>query len=158
MVWNERSESPTAGISAREPMEDFLRRKEDWITADSPFLLGIIAHDLKLKIVNRTWERVLGYPRVTLLEKPLTRLVDRNEYAMASTLTNMRLAAVEGREIEFSLRCKDGTYRCFAWERRRARGDEGVFITGRDITERKKMETMASLQRYRQARKTERSV
>jgi hypothetical protein len=33
-----------------------------------------------------------------------------------------------------------------------------VFITGRDITERKKMETTANLQRYLQSRKAERPV
>jgi PAS domain S-box-containing protein len=139
-------------------MEDFGRRKEDWISADSPLLLGVITSDLKLKIINRTWERVLGYPRVTLVDKPLTRLVDQNEHAAALTLVNTRLAAVEGREIEFSLRCKDGTYRCFAWERRPARGEEGVFVTGRDVTERKKMETTANLQRYLQSKKNERPV
>jgi len=139
-------------------MEDFGRRKEDWISADSLLLLGVITSDLKLKIINRTWEKVLGYPRVTLVDKPLTRLVDQNEHTAALTLVNTRLAAVESREIEFSLRCKDGTYRCFAWERRPARGDEGVFITGRDITERKKMETTANLQRYLQSRKAERPV
>src|SRR5207248_8916262 len=35
---------------------------------------------------------------------------------------------------------RDGSYRCFEWERRPARGEEGMFITGRDITERKKKE------------------
>ena len=139
-------------------MEDFGRRKEDWITADSPLLLGVITPDLKLKIINRTWERVLGYPRVTLVDKPLTRLVDQNEHAAALTLVNTRLAAADNREIEFSLRCKDGSYRCFAWERRPARGEEGTFIAGRDITERKKMETTANLQRYLQSRKTGRSI
>jgi hypothetical protein len=33
-----------------------------------------------------------------------------------------------------------------------------MFITGRDITERKKMETTANLQRYLQAKKAERSA
>jgi len=139
-------------------MEDFGRRREDWITADSPFLLGIITADLKLKLINRTWEKLLGYPRVTLLDKPLTRLVDQSEQAAALTLVNTRLAAAEDREVEFSLRCKDGTYRCFTWERRPARGEEGVFVTGRDITEHKKMETTANLQRYLQARRAERSA
>ena len=138
-------------------MEDFGRRREDWITADSPLLMGVVTVDLKLKIINRTWERILGYPRITLLDKPLTRLVDQNEHAAALTLVNTRLATAEDRTIEFSLRCQDGSYRCFAWERRPAQGDEGVFITGHDITERKKMETTANLQRYLQSKKSERS-
>jgi hypothetical protein len=62
------------------------------------------------------------------------------------------------KRVEFSLRCNDGTYRCFEWERRPAREGEGTFIRGQDITERKKMETTANLRRYMQAKKAERSA
>jgi PAS domain S-box-containing protein len=138
------------------PADDFGRRREDWVIDESPLLLGIITFDLRLKNLNRTWEKILGYPRATLLGKPLTRLIDQGEQAQALTLVNTRL--VEARPIEFSLRCNDGSYRCFEWERRPARGEEGMFITGRDITERKKMETTANLQKYLQAKKAERST
>jgi len=134
-------------------MEDFGRRKEDWVLEDSPDLRGIIALDLKLKNINSTWERVLGHPPEMLLGKPLTRLVDQNEHDAALMLVNARLAVVEKKPIEFSLRCKDGSYRCFAWERRPARGEEGMVISGRDITERKRMETTANLQEYLRSRK-----
>ena len=137
------------------PMNDFGRRREDWVIEESPYLLGIVALDLRLKNLNRTWEKVLGYPRAMLLGKPLTRLIDQGEQAAALTLVNTRLVA-EARPIEFSLRCSDGSYRCFEWERRPARGEEGMFITGRDITERKKMETTANLKKYLQAKKAER--
>ncbi len=93
-----------------------------------------------------------------LAGKPLTRLIDQGEHALALTLLNTRPAAAESKPIEFSLRCYDGTYRCFEWERRPARGEEGVFIAGRDITERKKMETTANLQKYLQSRKSEPSA
>jgi PAS domain S-box-containing protein len=139
-----------------KPTDDFGRRREDWVIDESPLLLGIITFDLRLKNLNRTWEKILGYPRATLLGKPLTRLIDQGEQAQALTLVNTRL--VEARPIEFSLRCNDGSYRCFEWERRPARGEEGMFITGRDITERKKMETTANLQKYLQAKKAERST
>ena len=137
------------------PTEDFGRRREDWVIEESPLLLGIVALDLRLKNLNRTWEKLLGYPRATLLGKPLTRLIDQGEQAQALMLVNTRL--VEARPIEFSLRCNDGSYRCFEWERRPARGEEGMFITGRDITERKKMETTTNLQKYLQAKRAERS-
>ena len=138
------------------PLDDYGRRREDWVIEESPLLLGIVALDLRLKNLNRTWEKLLGYPRATLLGKPLTRLIDQGEQAQALMLVNTRL--VEARPIEFSLRCNDGSYRCFEWERRPARGEEGMFITGRDITERKKMETTANLQKYLQAKKAERSA
>jgi PAS domain S-box-containing protein len=137
--------------------DDFGRRREDWVIEDSPLLLGIVTLDLRLQNLNRTWEKLLGYPRAMLLGKPLTRLVDPGEQAAALSLVNTR-GASEGRPVEFSMRCSDGSYRCFEWERRPARGEEGAFIRGRDITERKKMETTANLQRYMQLKKAERQA
>ena len=55
--------------------EDFGRRREDWVIKESPLLLGVVAPDLRLKNLNRTWETLLGYPRAMLLGKPLTRLI-----------------------------------------------------------------------------------
>jgi len=138
-------------------MDDYGRRREDWVIKESPLLLGIVALDLRLKNLNRTWEKVLGYPRAMLLGKPLTRLIDQGEQAHALMLVNTRLVD-QAKPIEFSLRCSDGSYRCIEWDRRPARGEEGMFITGRDITERKKMETTANLQKYLQAKKAERSA
>jgi len=134
--------------------DDFGRRREDWVIEDSPLLLGVVTLDLRLQNVNRTWEKLLGYPRTSLLGKPLTRLIDTGEQAAALSLVNPR----DTKRVEFSLRCSDGTYKCFEWERRPAREGEGTFIRGTDITERKKMETTANLQRYMQAKKAERSA
>jgi len=137
--------------------EEFGRRREDWVIEDSPLLLGVVSLDLRLQNLNRTWERLLGFPRTLLLGKPLTRLIDPGEQAAALSLVNARTGA-EAKRIEFSLRCSDGTYKCFEWDRRPAREGEGTFIRGHDITERKKMETTANLQRYMQAKKAERSA
>ena len=139
-------------------MDEFGRRREDWVINETPLLLGVVTFELRLMNLNRSWETILGYPRAMLAGKPLTRLIDQGEHALALTLLNARPAAAEREPIEFSLRCYDGTYRCFEWERRPARGEEGVFIAGRDITERKKMETTANLQKYLQSRKSEPSA
>ena len=133
--------------------DDFGRRREDWVIEDSPLLLGIVMLDLRLQNFNRTWETLLGYPRNLLLGKQFTRIIDPSEQAAALTLINTR----DTRRIEFSLRCSDGSYRCFEWDRRPARETEGAFIRGHDITERKKMETPANLQRYMQQKRAERS-
>jgi PAS domain S-box-containing protein len=135
-------------------VDDFGRRREDWVIEVSPHLLGVVGPDLRMHNLNRTWEVLLGYPRTLLLGKQLTRIIDPGEQAAALVLVNPR----DTRRIEFSLRCSDGTYRCFEWERRPAREGEGAFIRGLDITERKKMETTANLQRYMQQKKAERSA
>ena len=142
-------------VGSRRTMEDFGR---DWVNEDSPYLRGLVTPDLKLRNFNPAWEKVLGYPHEMLLGKSLVRFIDQNEHAAALTLVNERLDAIENKPIEFSLRQKDGSYRCFAWERRPARGEEGMYIMGRDITERKKMETTANLQQYLQSRKVKGSV
>jgi PAS domain S-box-containing protein len=134
-------------------MANLGRRKEDLIPEDSTSLQGVLTPDLTLKSVNGAWEKLLGYSREALLAKSLLRFVDQNEHAAALTLVNLRLAAAENRPVEFSLRCRDGSYKCFAWERRPARGGEGTYVTGRDITERKKMETTANLQKYLQSKR-----
>ena len=131
-------------------MENFGR---DWVSEDSPYLRALVTPDLKLRNFNLAWEKVLGYPREMLLGKSLVRLIDQNEHTAALTLLNERLAEIENRPIEFSLRRMDGSYRCFAWERRPAREEGGMYIAGRDITERKKMETTANLQKYLEERK-----
>ncbi len=139
------------------PKDDYGRRREDWVIEESPFLLGIVALDLRLKNLTLTWETVLGSPLARLLGKPLTRPIRPGRQAPPHfPFPPPHHAAA--RPIEFSLRCSDGSYRCFEWDRRPARGEEGMFITGRDITERKKMETTANLQKYLQAKKAERSA
>jgi len=120
----------------------------------SEFLLALIGFDFSMRVLNRTWERLLGYPRELLLDKPLLRLVDKDEQVLAQMLVDQRIAGVSDRPIEFSLRCQNGTYKCFAWMSTPALTGQEMFVSGRDITERKKMETTDNLQRYLQAKKT----
>src|SRR5205814_8806233 len=104
-------------------MNDFGRRREDWVIEESPYLLGVVALDLRPKNLNRTWEKFLGYPRALLLGKPLTNLIAQGEQAAAPMPANTRLVA-EARQMESSLRCSDGSYRCIEWARRPARGED----------------------------------
>jgi PAS domain S-box-containing protein len=122
---------------------------------DSEFLLAIIGFDFSMHVLNRTWERLLGYPSGVLLEKPLLLLVDKDEHVLARMLIDKRIAGVSDRPIEFSLHCQDGSYKCFAWMSSPSLTGQEMFISGRDITERKKAETTDNLQRYLQAKKTD---
>ena len=121
---------------------------------DSGFLLALVGFDLKMRVLNRTWEKLLGYPRELLIARPLTDLVDKDEQALAQMLVDERIAGVSDRPIEFTLRCRDASYRCFGWMSTPVPAEHAMFITGRDITERKKLETTDNLQRYLQAKKT----
>jgi len=63
-----------------------------------------------------------------LLGKPLTRLIDQGEQAPALMLVNTRLVAEAQTDRILAADASDGTYRCFEWERRPARGEEGMFM------------------------------
>ncbi len=128
--------------------------REGVASDNSEFLLAIIGFDFSLQVLNRTWERLLGYPRERLLGRPLLPLVDKDEQLLANILVDKRIAGVSDRPIEFSLRCQDGTYKCFAWMSAPSLTGQEMFITGRDVTERKKAETTDNLRRYLQAKKT----
>ncbi len=120
----------------------------------SEFLLAIIGFDLSMHVLNRTWESSLGFPHGLLLGKSLLQFVDKDEHVLARMLVDKRIAGVSDRPIEFSLHCQDGTYKAFAWMSALSLTAQEMFISGRDITERKKAETTDNLQRYLQAKKT----
>lgn len=114
----------------------------------SPHLLGVVDFGGTLKVVNASWERALGYPASEMVGRPLARFVDDGDRAIVLKLTNPRLLESDRAPIELALRCKDGSFRAFLWERRRVAAEPSMFITGKDITEQKKMEVTDSLRLY----------
>lgn len=129
-------------------MEELDRRKNNDAFQHSPLLLAVVALDSTLRVVNEAWSRGLGYRSEELVGQHLFKLVDSQDRAMVLRLINPRLIGRDPGPFELSLRCKDRSYRAFEWERRRMAGDDTVFISGKDITEKKKIETTGSLQRH----------
>jgi PAS domain S-box-containing protein len=115
---------------------------------DSPQLMAVVAFDGVLKVVNAAWEKTLGYRMDELVGRKLPRLVDDPDRATALKLINSRPGAADARPIELALRCKDGTYRAFVWESRRVAGEQTIFITGRDVTDQRKLEVTQNLKMY----------
>ncbi len=133
------------------------RRQTDRAFQNSPDLLAVVTSEGVLKVANAAWERTLGFRLDELVGRPLFRLVDGNDRATALQLVNPRLVTTGAPPLELALRCKDLSYRSFLWNRRYLAAEQAVFISGRDITERKKMETTQNLrlyQGYAEARKT----
>jgi PAS domain S-box-containing protein len=126
----------------------FGRRQADIQFDQSADLLGVVALDFKLKSINPAWEKALGYGRNELVGRPLSAFVDSDEHIPVHRLLNPNRPAGPNEVIEFSLRCKDGSYRCFSWTQRAVPAEQVVFIIGKDITERKKLETTQNLQSY----------
>lgn len=135
-------------ISARPESGALGRRQTDVQFDQSPHLLAVVSPDFKLKVINGAWERTLGYARSEMLGRSLSAFVDSDEHIPMHRLLNPNRAVGPNESIEFSLRCKDGTYRCFSWTQRAVPAEQVVFIVGKDITERKKLETTQNLQTY----------
>jgi PAS domain S-box-containing protein len=135
-------------FSDRGSGEAFGRRQADVQFDTSPHLLGVVAPDFKLKVINPAWEKFLGYSRHEMLGRSLSAFVDSGEHIPVHRLLNPNRPAGANESIEFSLRCKDGTYKCFSWTQRAVPAEQVVFIIGKDITEQKKMETTLNLQMY----------
>jgi PAS domain S-box-containing protein len=114
----------------------------------SPHLMAVVATDGMLKIVNAAWEKLLGYHPDELVGRKLLRLVDDTDRASVLKLIHSRQDAAAARPIEIALRCKDGTYRAFQWESRRVAGEPASFITGKDVTDQRKLEVTQSLKIY----------
>jgi PAS domain S-box-containing protein len=135
-------------LSARPGTGAIGRRQTDIQFDQSPDLLGVVGLDFKLKVINVAWERALGYTRGEMLGRSLSAFVDSDEHIPVHRLLNPNRPAGPNETIEFSLRGKDGTYRCFSWTQRSIPAEQVVFIVGKDITERKKLETTQNLQTY----------
>jgi PAS domain S-box-containing protein len=129
-------------------MDEPDRRINSTAFHQSPQLLGVVAFDGTLKVVNAAWEKTLGYPLDALVGRKLATLADADDRATVLRLINPRLAASDPTPIELSFKCSDGTYKAFVWERRPVAAEQTIFISGRDITEKKKIEITDSLKLY----------
>jgi len=124
------------------------RRQSDRSFHESADLLGVVTAEGVLKVINLAWEKALGFRQDELVGRPFFKLVDDHDRATALKLTNPRLAIPGAPVMELALRCKDLSYRSFLWNRRYIPSEQTVFLTGRDITEQKKMETTQNLRMY----------
>ena len=95
--------------------------------------------------VNVAWKRILGYELSELAGRSLYKLVDDLDRSRVMRLLNPRLIATDPAPIEIALRHKDRTWRTFLWQRRQRAGEDTLYVTGKDITEKKMMETTGKL-------------
>ena len=122
------------------------------LSDQSSILLGLAGFDGKLKFLSSAWEKVLGYSRQELLERPLSELMQHERLATA-TLLDRLLAEDSFDSMEFGLRCRDGTCKWFLWHRRFDTEHQAIFIAGYDITEQKSREIVSILRSYEQSKR-----
>jgi PAS domain S-box-containing protein len=122
----------------------FMRGKLGLVCDPSLILLGLAGFDGKLKLFSPAWEKMLGFHREDLLDRPLCELM-QHERSIAVALVDRLLAEDSSERMEFGLRCQDGTCKWFIWHRRFDSENQAIFIAGYDITEQKAREIAAIL-------------
>ena len=136
-------------------MGEFVKRARADETLDRFFtlsldLLCISGFDGVFRRLNPAWTRVLGYTLEELTSHPFLDFVHPDD--QAATLDEMeKLTAEVHTTIGFEnrYRTKDGSYRWLLWTAAPLPGDQLIYATARDVTERKEMEEQ--LHRLREA-------
>ena len=102
-------------------------------------LLCIAGHDGYFKLVNSSWERVLGYTNGELTSKPFLEFVHPDD--VESTLVeSRRLAVSETEVVDFAnrYRCKDGSFKWLVWKARSV--GNLIYAAARDMTDERRAE------------------
>lgn len=94
------------------------------------------------KEINSQFEDVLGYSKEELLSKPFTELTHPED--LEATMKEVEKLASGEQEVvvdfENRVSCKDGSFRWIVWTATFDEKSGLLYIIGKDVTERKKME------------------
>ncbi|MGA3295424.1 MAG: PAS domain S-box protein [Candidatus Acidiferrales bacterium] len=122
--------------SANFPLLNHFGRLFD-VTHD---LLAVLGFDDRLKFVNSSWERTLGYsPEELMAESPTAFLHPDDRVATLADIEKA-FAGIPTTSFENRLRCKDGSYRWLSWSSISSPSEQCFYLAARDITENKRSE------------------
>jgi PAS domain S-box-containing protein len=111
-------------------------------------LLCVAGLDGYFKLVNASWERVLGYSREELMSRPFLDFVHPDDVEDAIDGLSVLATGEDVIEFESRLICADGSVRRFEWNTRTMPHLGVVYGMGRDVTERTALaEEQAALRR-----------
>lgn len=100
--------------------------------------------------VNPAFEKLLGYSRAELLEKPFTELVHPDDVEPTrKVIETMLHEGKTGGEFQNRYRCKDGRYVWLDWSSQLLMDQGRAYAVARDITEQKWFEDRLRLQNQR---------
>ncbi|HEY1786581.1 MAG TPA: PAS domain S-box protein [Verrucomicrobiae bacterium] len=100
-------------------------------------LICVLGFDGFLKTINPAWKWTLGFSNEEMMSRPFVDLVHPDDQAATDAEAEKLKEGGETIYFENRLRCKDNTWRWFAWSARAAIPQKVIYGTGRDITERK---------------------
>ncbi|HZF00842.1 MAG TPA: PAS domain S-box protein [Methylomirabilota bacterium] len=100
-------------------------------------MICVAGFDGYFKSINPAWERTLGFSREELLASPFIAFVHSEDHAATQAEAQKLSGGEETINFENRYRCKDGSYRWFAWSARAAIPQKLIYAAARDITEQK---------------------
>lgn len=98
-------------------------------------------YDGYIRWLNPAWERHLGYPADSLMDRPFVEFLHPADVRTSSPYFREIRRLRTGRlSLEARFRCADGTYKWFSWTLRQGRSPRLFFALGREMTEQKFLE------------------
>ncbi len=104
----------------------------------SPEMLCIIGRDGHARRVNSAWERTLGFTEAELAAQPLVEFIVPADRETARIELAKVASGVPAGGFEARFRCRDGGERWLVLNA--APSADKIFLTARDVTERKRLE------------------
>lgn len=135
-------------VTEREQAEQELKRIFDLSTD----MICITGFDGRFKKVNPAFTRILGYEREELIDRPFIEFVHPDDIERSQAVIVERLSRGQASlNFESRYRCKDGNFKWLSWNSSSVPGEERIYATARDITQRKEAEEAlrASEEKYR---------
>jgi PAS domain S-box-containing protein len=134
--------------SLRQELAEKERAKRDMaqffeLSLDMICIAGL---DGYFKRLNPAWEKTLGFSTEELLAQPFVEFIHPDD--VAATLAEIRKMDQGADVIRFEnrYRCKDGSYRWFAWKAPAIPpGQDYLYATARDVTDRREYETRLAM-------------
>ncbi len=114
-------------------------------------LMCVIGFDGRIKDLNPSWTRTLGWSISELQGKPWLDLVHPNDQTSAIETEERLLLGQQTSGSENRLRCKDGRYRWVSWNSSADKDRQEIFAIARDITDSKLLQEAlkSSVRKYR---------
>ncbi|HEX4141030.1 MAG TPA: PAS domain S-box protein [Candidatus Methylacidiphilales bacterium] len=132
----------------------FQSRRQAQIERDRFFnlsrdMLCIAGADGYFKRVNPAWAATLGYSVRDLTSQPFLTFVHPDDREKTTAEAARLARGGETVNFENRYRCKDGTYRWLLWSARSVPGDDVIYASARDTTERRQIEEKLRLSEER---------
>ena len=113
------------------------REQLDRIFALAPDMILIAGFDQRFKQFNPAVEKVLGYSRKEFMEMLIFDIIAPEDIDAAHAAFHRAIAEGELNGYEARCRCRDGSTKWLEFNAVAVAGEEQIYVTGRDLTERK---------------------